>query len=207
MPKEKWPAVKQHKVHSSDAPGGPWKADGTMPDGIICNNPAALMLNNGSVAMFCHGPGIRMALAPNYSAPFGTIRFISQEGTYPIPHTVWEDPSVYLDANGNWHLLSHVYPTNTSNWAQYADVVAGHAFSANGLDWVFHPTPPWTADVTSVDGSTRHYATRERPCLLLSDGEDRTPVALFTSVTLPGHPKQNKSVGDYSFTHVQPVAA
>ena len=80
MPNEKWTPVKQHKVHSSDAPGGPWKADGTMPDGVICNNPAALMLKNGSVAMFCHGPGIRMALAPNYSAPFGTIRFISQEG-------------------------------------------------------------------------------------------------------------------------------
>jgi hypothetical protein len=87
---------------------------------------------------------------------------------------------------------------------QYADIVAGHAFSRDGVEWVFHPTPPWTANVTSTDGSKRHYATRERPFLLL--GDDRAPVALFTSVTLPGHPKQNASAGgDYSFTHVQPV--
>ena len=58
----------------------------TMPAGIICNNPAPLLLNNGSVAMFCHGPGIRLALAPSYDAPFSNATFISHEGSYPIPH-------------------------------------------------------------------------------------------------------------------------
>ena len=89
---------------------------------------------------------------------------------------------------------------------EYADVVAGHGFSANGVDWHWHPTPPYTADITSTDGKTQHYATRERPFLLLTDDAERSPMALYTAVTLPGRPKQNLSAGgDYSFTHVQPV--
>jgi len=137
------------------------------------------------------------------------VRYISEEGKYPIPQTVWEDPSAYLDARGNWHLLSHVYPTNTTNWLQYADIVAGHAFSKDGVDWHFHATPPWTANVKNTDGTTWHYATRERPFLLLSQDQRRTPLALFTAVTLPGRPKQNYSEdgGDYSFTHAQPVGS
>ena len=52
-------------------------------------------------------------------------------------------------------------------------------------------------------------ATRERPFLLQTDDAARRPVALFTAVTLPGHPKQNwtKDGGDYSFVHAQPVRA
>ena len=162
MPNETWAPVQQHKIHESFSPAGPWTVGkGTMPAGIICNNPAPLLLKNGSVAMFCHGPGIRLALAPSYDAPFGSATFISQEGSYPIPHTVWEDPFGYLDSEGNWHLLAHVYPTNTSNWMQYAEIVAGHAFSRDGVEWRFHPTPPWTADVTNVDGSKRHYGLRD----------------------------------------------
>lgn len=203
---EEWRRTPQHKVHYSDSPAGPWlagTADTPMPPGINCENPAPLLLPNGSIAVFCHGPGIRLWL----SGTDQPVRFIATEGSYPIPHTVWEDPSVYLDSRGNWHLLSHVYPTNTSSWLQYADIVAGHAFSRDGIDWHFHRTPPWTANVTNVDGSTRHYATRERPFLLLTDDAERAPVALFTSVTLPGRPKQNytRDGGDYSFTHVQPV--
>ena len=61
--------------------------------------------------------------------------------------------------------------------------------------------------MSTVANGTTVYATRERPFLLLSDDAQRVPIALFTSVTLPGHPKQNKSAGgDYSFTHVQPVS-
>jgi hypothetical protein len=181
---EDWHPVTPHKVHSSDSPSGPWRAGGgMMPPGINCENPSPLLLPNGSTAVFCHGPGIRMWVSPG---PAGTdggdsggsnnpVRFILQPGASPVPHTVWEDPTVYLDAQGHWHLLSHVYPTNVSNdWLHYADIVAGHAFSVDGVDWTFHPRPPWSADVTGVDGTTKHYATRERPFLLLS--ESKAPV-------------------------------
>jgi hypothetical protein len=207
MPKEDWRPVPQHKVHSSDSPTGPWKSGGgEMPPGINCENPAPLRLPNGSTAVFCHGPGIRLWVSAGTTpAP---VRFILSPGESPIPHTVWEDPFVYLDRNGHWHLLSHVYPTNTSNWLEYADIVAGHAFSVDGLDWKFHPTPPYSADVVGTDGSRLHYATRERPFLLLSEDAARRPLALFTAVCEPGRPKQNasKDGGDYSFTHVSPVA-
>ena len=205
---EEWRPTPAHKVHWSDSPSGPWQAGTSempMPPGINCENPSPLLLPNGSVAVFCHGPGIRLWV----SGTGEPVRYISEEGKYPIPQTVWEDPSAYLDARGNWHLLSHVYPTNTTNWLQYADIVAGHAFSKDGVDWHFHATPPWTANVKNTDGTTWHYATRERPFLLLSQDQRRTPLALFTAVTLPGRPKQNYSEdgGDYSFTHAQPVGS
>ena len=105
--REDWRPTPQHKVHYSDLPTGPWlagTAEMPMPPGINCENPAPLLLPNGSVAVFCHGPGIRLWLS-HTDEP---VRFISTEGSYPIPHTVWEDPMVYFDASGNWHLISHV---------------------------------------------------------------------------------------------------
>ena len=38
----------------------------------------------------------------------------------PFAHCVWEDPFVWLDKRGAWHLLSHMYPTNTTSWDQFA---------------------------------------------------------------------------------------
>jgi len=105
---------------------GPWKAGGAatpMPPGINCENPSPLLLPNGSVAVFCHGPGIRMWVSGGDSTRPNPIRYILPPGGGKIPHTVWEDPFVYLDGDGHWHLLSHVYPTNTSRWMQYADIV------------------------------------------------------------------------------------
>ena len=207
---ETWTPVAPHKVHeSTGGPGGPWRAGGApMPPGIICNNPSAILLSNGTFAVFCHGPGIRLWLdAEGGALP---VRFILQPNGGPRPHSVWEDPHTWIDKRGHWHLLSHVYPTNTSRWSQYADIVAGHAYSVDGEQWTFHPTPPYTADIVDeTNNITRHFATRERPFLLLSDDGERTPIALYTAVTPPGHPKQNwtKDGGDYSFTHVQPVSA
>ena len=205
---ETWTPVKSHKVHYSDTgPAGPWLAGGgSMPEGLICNNPSPLLLPNGSTAVFCHGPGIRLAVADAHGV-WSNATFIQEPMGGPVAHTVWEDPFAWLDSKGYWHMLSHVYPTNTSNWLQYADVVAGHGYSVDGVDWHWHPTPPYTADVTDTSGQTLHYATRERPFLLLSDDGKKAPIALFTAVTMPGRPKQNKSAGgDYSFTHAQPVA-
>ena len=204
---EVWRPVPQHKVHSSPSgdPAGPWVAGGApMPPGIICNNPSGVALPNGTFAVLCHGPGLRLWLDTNMTSG---VRFIMQAMGGPRPHTVWEDPSAWLDKRGHWHLLSHVYPTNTSHWSEYADIVSGHGFSIDGVKWTWHPTPPYTADVTDTSGRTRHFATRERPFLLLSDDAERRPLALYTAVTLPGHAKQNwtKDGGDYSFTHVQPV--
>ena len=207
------------------------------PPGINCENPSPLLLPNGSVAVFCHGPGIRMWVSPAAGLPPSTnpVRFILPAGSSPVttqhctgigaalntangqpsagavipwlrqagrtcactvprrgrgaegrggqraraskgsgrtrparaplmelngaigrvelterllvrpfvyldargppqvPHTVWEDPFVYLDARGGWHLVSHVYPTNTSRWSQYADVVAGRCTLATQM--------------------------------------------------------------------------
>ena len=198
-PRETWPPAPAHRIHASDSPGGPWRAAWFGPD-FDCENPSPLALENGSVALFCHGPGIRVAVAAAAGEPWSEPRVILAPGAAPKPDTVWEDPYAFLDKRGRWHLLSHVYPTN-ANSSRYNDVVAGHAFSRDGLAWTFSAVEPWTSAVEGDDGEVRDYATRERPFLLFDDAGD--PVALYTAVTLPGHPKQSPE--DYSFTHVQPV--
>ena len=85
---------------------------------FICNNPSPLLLPNGSAALFCHGPGIRLSLSADAGlGEWSNAKFIQQPMGGPVPHRVWEDPFAWLDKNGHWHLLSHVYPTNTSNCA------------------------------------------------------------------------------------------
>lgn len=205
-PPEVWPPAPSHaRIHASPSPSGPWSGAWFGPN-FDCENPSPLALENGSVALFCHGPGIRVALSKGPGEPWTEPVFILQAGASPRPHTVWEDPFAWIDANSHWHLLSHVYPTNTSSWDDYNDIVAGHAYSRDGVRWQFSDEPPYTATVKTEDGGADAnyvYATRERPFLLF-DEDTEAPIALFTSVTLPGRPKQEAQ--DYSFTHVQPVA-
>ena len=50
----------------------------------------------------------------------------------PVAH--WEDPYIYQDLRGHWHLLSHVY--NTAPFATTGlNYISGHGFSEDGLHW------------------------------------------------------------------------
>ena len=233
-PPEVWPppdapasARAAAHVSASGAPGGPWAPLAGAPP---CDNPSPWTLDNGTTVLACHGPGVSLTASDDPlggggggGAAWSAPRYAIAPGPRPWPGRengsqllVWEDPHLWVDRRGAWHMLAHVYPVPKADddAAAAADdaaplpynaIVAGHAFSADGVAWTLADAPPYDATVTRADGSVLTYGTRERPFLLLSDDGARRPLALYTAVTRPG---TDKTVAgeDASFTLVQPVA-
>jgi hypothetical protein len=94
--------------------------------------------------------------------------------------TEFEDPTVWLDNRGNYHVITHAYvPVDAIAPYRYADVVSAHGFSPNGLDWTWSATPPYTRWVNHTGiGQAVSYGTMERPFLLTEDlGDGPVPTA------------------------------
>jgi len=127
------------------------------------------------------------------------------------PPAHWEDPYIYQDLRGHWHLLAHVY--NVVPFATTGiNYISGHGFSEDGLSWnmtaiepygynvsslVLHKQPAVARDVwarfltdrlwlqvTYDDGSHASVATRERPKLIF-DEKTKEPGKRELTTTLP----------------------
>ena len=59
----------------------------------------------------------------------------------------WEDPSLWFDARGNWHIMYHVYATEP--FSKHHELYSGHAYSTDGQCWCMlslylaPPIPPF----------------------------------------------------------------
>ena len=95
----------------------------------------------------------------------------------------WEDPSLWFDARGNWHVLYHVYCLLP--YAQRHECASGHAFSRDGLDWVFSNVQPYSGLVNFTDGTAITFSTRERPHVVFapSDAAQSKPIGVVTAVS------------------------
>ena len=130
-----------------------------------------------------------------------------------------EDPSMWIDKDGHYHILSHNGDRGKGGTAAMPSGDCGrHFFSTNGEagTWVVAPFPkenlggcayPRTG-VEFADGSVRSFYRRERPHLVLG-ADGFTPVALTTAVIDsplgPGMPGFNPPQRDASYTLLQPV--
>ena len=97
---------------------------------------------------------------------------------------VQEDPGIFRDARGNFHILTH----------DFADPTGGHAFSADGLNWTF-AGQAYGRTMQLANGSSVSFSRRERPQVLVLDGK---PAFLFTGAL-------NAGTGRCATT-VQPIA-
>lgn len=70
-----------------------------------------------------------------------------------------EDPFLWQDARGHWHILAHTWCAPA--WPAFT--ISGHAFSEDLLHWTFSMVEPYGANVTFTDGSVQPFATLERP--------------------------------------------
>ena len=157
---------------SATGPGGPFVPVATKPPG--CNNPSPFLHPNGTLFLACtwalyrtsgadfprgawHGP---VPIAPASRLPGA-----------PKPIGAWEDPFLFVDRRGHFHVLAHVYTTRPFNRSVEL-AVSGHAFSLDGLRWTFSPHQPYSNAVSRADGSVQHFATLERPKLLFADPAD-----------------------------------
>lgn len=153
---------------------------------FFVTNPSVHIFANGSILMayragnMTHGPtggqtGIAVA-----SSWRGEFRRISDKGpAYPDFN---EDPGLFRDSRGNFHIISHYW----------TDGPGGHAFSADGLQWTF-AGQAYGHDIAYANGSTAPCATRERPQVVTLAGK---PALLFTGVT---------TVSGVSHTTLQPI--
>eukprot|EP00940_MAST-03C_sp_MAST-3C-sp2_P002348 g2348.t1 len=97
-----------------------------------------------------------------------------------------EDPYLYFDRRGNWHLLGHRYdyrdgyPANPNETLPI--LVSGHAYSADGLSWHFNSAQqPFDAALRFENGTTQLFSTFERPHFVFGGHDGRTPTHLVVA--------------------------
>eukprot|EP01046_Picozoa_sp_COSAG06_P053725 COSAG06_NODE_9363_length_1920_cov_1.813839_1_plen_219_part_10 len=102
----------------------------------------------------------------------------------PFPQTNVEDPFLWRDIRGHFHMLHHWQSGNRNAYAN-----GGHSFSPDGVRWTFSNATAytknisWTATGPNINNTQPWtlMARRERPGLLLNSKWE-TPLALFSAV-------------------------
>ena len=186
-------------LHAKSA-NGPWTSTGRNLAAEIgsaraaawdffVTNPSVHVFENGSILMAYragntsgsvenHGrPGrVGVAFAPSWRQPF------ERKSEQPIFPDVMEDPGIFRDERGNFHIVSHYWKNGPG----------GHGVSKDGLSWTF-VGQAYGYDIAWANGSTSTLAGRERPQVVSLGGK---PALLFTGVR-PEH--------GLSYTQVQPI--
>ena len=93
-----------------------------------------------------------------------------------------EDPFVWRDKRGHYHMLLHSVEADGGFGA--GPKVGRHAFARNySGPWTFdNRTLAFSTEVKYNDGSTTNYYRRERPQLYFSDDGEMTPLLMTTGV-------------------------
>lgn len=161
-------------------PGG---APGSWDANVV--NMAPFPLANGTVLLGYRGSDalhvekLGAAIASNWSGPYRSVTPAA-----PIVNATGEDPALWVDKRGNFHMLFHAFAT-----------MGGHVFSrALAGPWTLSDVAPYNATISWSNGTTITYAERERPELLLD--ADGTPLVFYSAVLLRG----NGSAWGPSFT-------
>ena len=96
-------------------------------------------------------------------ARWETFASISHAGLPTNDQYHVEDPFMWVDKRGNWHIINHAY-ANLEYRNCGTSVVSAHFFSADGANWTFSPQP-YGHTVKYDDGTSHTYTTLERPNL------------------------------------------
>jgi len=164
-------------------PAGASWASGTTNPGLFfySNSSQAIMAYRGNAVADSSNEYLGIAVASSWKTEFQNI------GSGPIVTHIGEDPYIYADKRGNFHIVYHDM--------QGSDL-GGHAFSADGQKWYNGAVPCYTGLVHFENGSSQKFKKRQRPQLIVENG---VPLYLYTGV-MPGG-----FTGDYSFTFAQEI--
>jgi hypothetical protein len=159
--------------YSVTGPTGPWLPAPTGPGD--CMMPSAAFHPNGTLFAVC-GNGATITSASAFDAAWTPQRSI---GT---PRQ-WEDPTLWFDRRGHWHIVFHVYALEPFH--AHRERYAGHGYSRDGLTWTFSEVEPFNGTIRFEDGTRKTFATRERPQLVFArdDVNRTTPQGLITAVS------------------------
>ena len=202
-----WPNV---TVHFSAYPVGPWQK---VMLNFTCINPAPLW-HNESWYLLCGSGWWDILKAPKLEGPWEKWGRVPQGcGPKQCGGTgmgVWEDPYLYVDGRGHWHVIVHAYNSTTPCGACESPLVSAQMFSRNGQEWFTTNVSPYTNEVVFEDGSTHIFSTRERPKLLFN-GRGQ-PTHLYNGVSpvracapKPGCSCKAQKGIDWDYTMAQPL--
>ena len=167
-------------LRTAPAPGGPWTAIPATPgrpgdDKHPCGMPSAAFHPNGTLFAVC-GNGAVLRSAPSRNGPWSQLKV-----RLPLADH-WEDPTLYFDRNGNFHIINHVYSLAPFASGQYK-VASGHMYSRDGLEWHRAADAPFDGTMGFSDGTATVFATRERPQLVFADAARTTPCGLTNAAS------------------------
>jgi hypothetical protein len=181
-------------VQTAPTAAGPWtpynngsslsfSLNGWWATGI--SNPTPFIFPNGTTLLAVSAspcPANWGSLAPNC---VGLLRAESWRGPYtplfttPIVHPESEDPFIWQDPRGNFHLLTNV---NTYHHRCAQGVpCGGHAWSTDALTWSKQYIGAFGPVLRTRNGSVTTNAYIERP-QIYQDPATRTPLVFFTGL-------------------------
>jgi hypothetical protein len=98
-------------MEHAKSPNGPWSTAMTHPN--HCNNPAPAFHPNGTLFVICNHfqitSNVNWSASPQktgFQGGWSPLVSIGQPTDDNDRH--WEDPTLWFDKRGNWHILYHV---------------------------------------------------------------------------------------------------
>ena len=203
-------------VHTAASLNGPWTpvlgwlASSTQP----CTNPAPFLHPNGTFYLRCIGGDLHRAPAgwpdQQREAPWAPVAQFPTKASL-VANGVpghYEDPILYMDRRGHWHVIWHVYNSTTPCGACTDSTVSGHHFSADGVEWHASKVQPYTNKVEFTNGSVLTVATRERPKLIfdpITGDISHLSTGTCVAASCAPVPAVNCKTQAWDYTLVQPV--
>jgi len=194
------------KLASATSLDGPWTP---VPDFPSCNNPAPVTnysdgsgLDSDHIYVVCHGGptnnhwgiSVEMYEAPHWLGPWSTVRRnnaskdvdLYDHGTALFAHPV-EDPTVWVDNSGTWHILTHAFRMGMVNSSGVTkNAYGGYAWSNDGPYGPWHFQENMVAYTGEIQFANQPDTTfvasrRERPKVLIDPTTGR-PSHLYSGV-------------------------
>ena len=177
-----------NNIHISPSLWGPWKPLKTNLGS--CNNPAPwIHPNNGTIYVGCRGA---LKRADKIDGPYVDI------GKFPegliensgIVQGHYEDPQLYTDNRGNFHILYHVYTTDLPSFNCENSTVSAHAYSQDGYKWYISSKQPYTTQLEiSVDDDYDDHDSEKNKDDDDDDGKSTTSKTQFITLATRERPK------------------
>jgi len=157
----------------SPSPAGPWSTSTNNPGS--CGMPTAAFAPNGTLFVICGNGHELKRLNPSTSKWQSVLKL----DTPPR----WEDPTLWFDRRGNWHIIYHVYALEP--FSSGVERYSGHAWSTDGLQWSFSDDnrAPFGGTVVYSDSTSKTFSTRERPQMVFHGSDRTTPVGITSAVS------------------------
>jgi hypothetical protein len=122
------------KVMIADSPDGPFSVSPYTYPGGGGSNPAPIF-KDGALYMTNQGTST-VWTTPSLDKPWTTFSTVQHP---KFPYTV-EDPVMWVDPRGNWHIINHAYNTGQRTNCSTSHV-SSHFFSLDGKTWGWSDQP------------------------------------------------------------------